>query len=330
MSRSIADKAKEYIMNRFTSVLAIVILAFGAWSCKKEESPSQYDANVDAPSTIATVPADSGILKDQRKISAAASIEGISSTPSSPTTPTPGHPASTSAPSTPTSTPSTPGTSTPTTPPATTPTTPTTPAAGAGKKPSAKAISEITDLIAKIKQATTANPNDIPAQYMTDECVAAVKPIMTGTKDLTPKMAKLKELIKAKGIEIPASMETNFKLSGGPTDDLTKSDLSKSTWEETADGVYVINGKDKNLFVNTPTGWKFGIPTEMKPILPLIAEMMTAQDKFTTTLTSGLTDGSITKANFQAKSDQITKETLAPAAAKMMKFIMDNAGKSAP
>jgi FtsZ-interacting cell division protein ZipA len=140
MSRNIADKAKEYIMKRFTSVLAIIILAFGAWSCKKEESPSQYDANVDAPSTIAQVPADSGILKDQKKISAASGLEGTSPTPSTPT-------ATTTKPLTPESSPSTPTTS-----PATAPSTP-------AVKPPAAPSDPIKPVTPTTKPSTPAKPN---------------------------------------------------------------------------------------------------------------------------------------------------------------------------
>jgi hypothetical protein len=66
----------------------------------------------------------------------------------------------------------------------------------------------------------------------------------------------------------------------------------------------------------------------MKPMLPLFSDFITAQDKFAAALTAGLTNGSITKANFAAKSDQMTKEILGPAAAKLMQFMTQNAPKS--
>jgi hypothetical protein len=116
MLRNCSDKAKEYTMKRWTTVLVVVLLALGSWSCKKEESPSRYDANIDAPPSIAQVPADSGILKDQRKISALAGREETTASPTkSPATPG-------TKPATPESAPATPETA-----PATTPTTPATP-----------------------------------------------------------------------------------------------------------------------------------------------------------------------------------------------------------
>jgi hypothetical protein len=306
------DKAKEYTMKHWTSVLVIVILALGSWSCKKEETPSQYDANIDAPPTIAQVPADSGILKDQRKLSAAAAIEGMSATP---TTPNKGPATSATKPVTPESTP------------ATTPSTPTAPAAGADKKPSEKTIEEITEVIVKMDQAIMAKPSEVPAQYMTAECAAALTPIVAASLKVSANVAKLKDLIKSKGIQVPPALEMSLK-TGSLTEGLSNPDLSKMTWEETPEGVYAYptgkGGKQPNLYVGTPNGWKFELPKAMKPMLPLFSDFITAQDKFAAALTAGLTNASITKANFAAKADQFTKEILAPAAAKLMQ----NAPKS--
>jgi hypothetical protein len=312
MWRNSPDKAKEYTMKRWTSVLVIVILALGSWSCKKEESPGQYDANVDAPPTIAQVPADSGILKDQRKLSAAAAIEGMSATPSTPT----------KGPGTSTTKPVTPAT------PASDPSKSATPA---DKKPAEKTIAEITEVIVKMNQAIMTKPNEVPAQYMTAECAAAMTPIVAASLKVSANVTKLKALIKSKGIQVPPAMEASLK-TVNLTEGLSNPDLSKMTWEETPEGVYAYPaGKDRkqaDLYVGTPNGWKFELPKAMKPMLPLFSDFITAQDKFAAALTAGLTNGSITKANFAAKSDQMTKEILGPAAAKLMQFMTQNAPKS--
>jgi len=296
-------------MKYWTSVLAIVILALGSWSCKKEESPSQYDANIDAPPTIAQVPADSGILKDQRKISAAVSIEGISAAP---TTPNKAPGTSGTKPVTPESAPATP------------------PAAGTSKKPPDKTIEEITTVIVKMDQAIMAKPNEIPTQYMTAECAAALTPIAAASTKSTADMAKLKDLIKSKGIQVSPSMEKTLK-AAKLTDGLSNPDMSKMTWEETPEGVLATpQGKDgqSNLYVSTPNGWKYEISKAMKPMLPIMLEFMTAQDKLAVTLTAGLTNGSITKANFEAKASQSAKEIVGPAAVKRTQFMTQNAPKS--
>jgi hypothetical protein len=302
-------KHKEYTMKYWTSVLAIVILALGSWSCKKEETPSQYDANIDAPPTIAQVPADSGILKDQRKISAAANIEGISTTP---TTPNKGPGTSTTKPVTPESAPSTPAT-------------------GTGNKPSDKTIEEITEVIVKMNQAIMAKPTEVPAQYMTAECAAAMAPFVATSLKVGANIAKLKVLIKSKGIQVPPAVDATLK-TPNLTDGLTNPDMTKTAWEETPEGVYVYptgkGGKQPDLYVGTPNGWKYEMSKTLKSALPLLSDVVTAQDKFAAALTAGLTNGSITKANFEAKAAQFTKEILGPAATKMMQFMTQNAPKS--
>ncbi len=328
-------------MMRWASVVTMAVLAMAAFSCKKSEPPR--DSNSEPPPNVIQVHSDSGLLADQTKMVPANTAPaestdthtGTSGNTGTTTGPTPS-PAPTTGPSpspspSPTTGPSpspspsptpAPG---PTTGPAPTPGPGTTPPAGGGKKPSDKTIAEITAVVNSMKQAVAANPKDLPAQFMTDDCVAALKPLFTGPRDIAVKMAKLKDLVKAKGIDVSGDSGMSFGTGGGPAEAMEKLDLSKMTWEETDEGVFMVNGKDKKLAVKTATGWKLGLSKEEKAMLPLFTNVLTAQDKFATTLMAGLNDGSITKANFKAKSDEIAKTTIGPAFAELMKAAMGGA-----
>lgn len=282
-------------MKRCLAILCVVALALPLASCRKNDTPEPVGAdNAVGPSVITAKPNPS-LGESQVTISSKAEAARTSAGMAAPTTPTPTTPEAATAP------------------------------APASTVP-AESITAIKAVLEQMKAFVAANPNELPVQFMADDVAPAAKIAQQALKDLPVKAEALKSAMTAKGIPMPENFEKGMdKMKEGVFNiALLKAAPDTLKFELQGDKVIVTPPQgDKEAFVNTPTGWKYtAVSADDAKKAAMVAELLPGSVKVLDGLIAGVNDGSITKDNFSAKQEELSKQFVLPVLEKVMKSAM--------
>ena len=279
--------------------LAMVIAA-GCDRKPPEPEPSKYDAEFDGPPLTVAVVRDPLLLADQEKISSEAGLPPVSPGPGTREPDTVG---------------TTPKPDANTAPPPT------------GDVP-AHTVTEIKAAIDGYAAALedTENLDKLSAFIAEDQDVKVARTILEKTAALAKKNKALRQLVQDKlAMELPPDKKTAPVSLPGSQLQAAKENLK---FQGSDDAVLVTGRRGmKATFVKADNRWKVRYSAMDRRMLELQAKLAQAIDSGVDEMRSGIEDGTITKANFEAKKQAIGKEKIGPVLEEMTQLMMGGVGR---
>lgn len=279
-------------MKKLLAILAVAV-ACTALACEKKSDevirPTKFDRDLDGPPSRLGKPLNEDIAKDQRRIAREAG-RAVAPVGSPPATPAPGAPA------------------------------------GGGSS------EEVKQIVARMMTTIKPGQEEKALDFLDPQEASAIRPLFKSIQQIGAKVKQLEKLVQTKlGAALPESMkggggEPPEPLPGMPKD-FAKIRFDDIQFKEEGEEVAVTGPQGlKMRFAKVGADWKMKLPPEAKLLIqtlrPMFEELLGSFNKVVDEMTAGVNDGSITKDNLEARSEELQKKHVGPVMEKFFEAMM--------
>ena len=187
---------------------------------------------------------------------------------------------------------------------------------------SADSIDEVRQTIEKMKAVSPDQGFGALAEFFVDTDARTFAQIDKKISIVEDKQKALESLVQSKlRIELPESVDQAAGQMNSSPDELASIN-SESLTVVGNTVVGVDNSGEKMTFVKVGNDWKIQLSARQRKIVGFLSEATAATEKYFDALTAGVNNGTLTKANFEAKAQEIGQKIMAPVMMKIMMIMM--------
>ncbi len=193
-------------------------------------------------------------------------------------------------------------------------------------------IEQVTQTVGRMLAAAKPGQEQQMLGFFGQQEAAALRPLIQGAVRLPIKMQRLEKLAADKlGVSMPEEFkQVTATAEGGMPFNVATMKVEDYTFEQSGPDVLAKDPTGKELrFTKVGGRWLIKLDPDEMQVLSIMAELMAGTEKAVDEMTVGINDGSITKANFDAKGKEIGEKHMAPAMKKFMELMMKGMGPAA-
>jgi len=189
-------------------------------------------------------------------------------------------------------------------------------------------VEQVTQTVGMMLAAAKPGQEQQMLAFFGQQEAAALLPMIQGAAQLPIKMQRLEKLATDKlGMSLPQDLKQGTSMAAGGMPINATMKPEDFTFEQSGQDVLAKDPTGKEVrFTKVGGRWLIKLDPDEMEALSVVAELMAGTEKAVDEMTVGINDGSIDKANFDAKAKAIGEKHMGPVMKKFMELMMKGMG----